>query len=314
MSPSLQDDLVSIVVRTVNPERLPLLREAITSIYENSYRPVETIIVAQTDNNQYMQAIKTLISEYQDPEFLIQLVTNHTQQDQRARNLNLGIAVARGRFVGFLDDDDLFYPNHITALIEPLRSADLDWAWAYGDVALAQCFLDQAGQLHKTLEFPFKHEAFSLADFFRENSIPIHAYLLDRIKIDPELLMFDESFTLGEDYVFLLKIAARYLPLYVKTPVSEYRVFDDLSNSNVIMNDQLGQPNRAKIKAWSHALWRTEILKENLMPGYGSGLLSLKLRKYIFYQFPDLKIFLQSRMPNLRQAIFNTAKTIGLVK
>lgn len=298
-------ELVSIVVRTVSPKRLPRLREAIASIYGNSYRPIEVVVVIQTEDDSHIEMVKTCSEAFELEGFSLKTVVNPTGEDQRARNLNLGMAVAQGRYVGFLDDDDLFYPNHVEALIAPLMAVDSASAWAFGDVALAQCHLAENGQIEKTLTYPFRREHFSLTEFFRQNVIPMHAFLLDRIKIDAELLAFDESFTYGEDYIFLLRLAARYCPAYIKIPVSEYRVFDDLSNSNTIMNDQLKRPDRAKIKAWNYALWRTEQIKEKLMPDYGIELLSLKRRKYLFYHLPWLKIFLRYRIPAIRRFLLD---------
>jgi len=317
MAIDFDPDLVSIVVRTVSPKRLPQLREAIASIYANPYRPIEVVVVIQSADTDHVEAVKALLHQfeidYETHQFALKTVVNPTQEDQRAKNLNLGMAAAQGRYVGFLDDDDVFYPNHIDDLMAALSSADAP-AWAYGDVALAQCRIDAEGKLQKTLDFPFRHHAFSLSQFFRHNLIPIHTFLLDRARIDGGLLQFDESFSLGEDYIFLLKIAARHPPVYVKTLVSEYRVFEDLSNSNTIMNTRLGRPDKAKIKAWNYALWRTEKLKETLMPGYGGELLSLKRRKYVFYWFPGLKIMLQYNMPTVRRFFLRLIKFLNIME
>ncbi|NJL47614.1 MAG: hypothetical protein HC929_09190 [Leptolyngbyaceae cyanobacterium SM2_5_2] len=150
--------------------------------------------------------------------------------------------------------------------------------------------------------------AFYLDELFRGNFIPINSYLIDRQRIDSILLSFDESYTLAEDYAFLLKLSTNYAPTYIRETVSEYRIFNDFSNSTIIMNDRLGVPDKSKIKAWSYALWQIEILKESLKPDYYSGFPSLKTRKYLFYRFPGLKIFVQYKLRVLKDLLVDGKK------
>lgn len=290
-----QQDLVSIVVRTHSPQKIALLEATIQSIFSNPHRPLEIVLVVQTEDKAFLDRLNQLIKTYRQNQVSIQLVVNSTSRDERARNLNLGITHAQGRYLSFLDEDDLYYSNFIASLLQPLQD-NPNCAWAYGDVALASWTITEDGAIQQQkVEFPFKREQFTLEELFRGNFIPINSYLLARDRINPDLLSFDESYTLAEDYVFLLNLAISYLPIYIEEVVSEYRVFSDLSNSTTIMNDKMGIPDKAKIKAWNYALWRIEVLKEMLMPTYAAGLFSMKTRKYLYYRLPELKIFLRHR-------------------
>ena len=308
-----KNNLVSIIVRTCNPQKFFLLEEAVKSIYNNKYRPIEIIIVAQTESDYFIQKINNLIETYRESFFPMQLVINRTSKDERAKNLNLGITKSEGRYIGFLDDDDIFHDNHIPLLIDSIKKLE-STAWVYGDVALVLCHLTKSNNLEKiAFEYPFKRDKFSIEELFKQNFIPINSYLLDRNKIESNLLLFDESFRFGEDYAFLIKIAVKYIPEYVEQVTSEYRIFQDCSNSNIIMNDRLNLSDKDKIKSWSYALYRIEVIKENLMSSYSSGLISLKLRKYIFYKFPLLKIWLQYKFPIIREFIVNLARKFELI-
>ncbi|MFZ4641035.1 MAG: glycosyltransferase family 2 protein [Nodosilinea sp.] len=312
MYPAYEDSLVSIVLRTTKKRDVLFLNEAIRSIALNKYRPIEVVLVVQADDNIFIKKIKQLIDSYQDLKFSINLVVNPTDQDQRTRNLNLGIDRAKGRYLGFLDDDDIFYENHILDLIYPLSQSE-HIAWSYGDVILVSCSMDDSNKIiRKTYGISYG-KVFDLEDFFRGNFIPIHAYLIDRARVDSDLLKFDETFALAEDYAFLLRLAVNYQPCYVKELVSEYRIFKDLSNSTLIINDLFKIPDRSKIKAWSKALWQIEVLKERLLPAYTSGLFSQKLRKYFFYHFPDVKIFLQYKLPALRRFLIDIFHGLGFM-
>lgn len=312
MYSTYEDSLVSIVLRTTKKRDVLVLNEAIRSIASNKYRPIEVVLVVQANDNNFIQLIKNLIDNYQDLEFFIDLVINPTDQDQRTRNLNLGIDRAKGRYLGFLDDDDIFYENHILDLISPLRQSE-HIPWSYGDVMLVSYSMDNSHEIIQENRGISYGKNFDLEDFFRGNFIPIHAYLIDRTRVDSNLLKFDENFALAEDYAFLLRLAVNYQPYYVKEFVSEYRIFKDLSNSTLIVNDLLKMPDRSKIKAWSKALWQIEVLKEGLLPAYSSGLFSQKLRKYFFYHFPDVKIFLQYKLPALRRFLIDIFHGLGFM-
>lgn len=294
-----KQDLISIVVRTHSPNKIALLEATIQSILSNPYRPLEIVLVAQTEDKNFLNRLNQLIETHHQHQVLIQLVVNFTSCDERAKNLNLGITHAQGRYLSFLDEDDLYYPNFIASLLKPLQD-NPDCAWAYGDVALASWTLREDGEIQQyKVEFPFKRDDFTLNELFRGNFIPINSYLLDRDRISSNLLAFDESYTLAEDYVFLLKLATYHLPIYIEEVVSEYRIFSDLSNSTIIMNDKMGIPDKAKIKAWNYALWRIEVLKGTLMPTYATGLFTMKTRKYLYYRLPELKIFIQYYLAKL---------------
>lgn len=310
---AVNKELVSIIIRTHSPKNKKLLEEAIKSVLANKHRPIEIVIVVQTENDGFIAAVDKLAVTFKSDSFQITKVVNPTSRDERAKNLNLGLLRAQGRYVGFLDDDDIYCEGHIDTLLEPLKATE-DFAWSFGDVALVHCKRSKSTVIQKEYtEFPFRQKEFSLTKLFQKNFIPTNSYLLDTQKITPDLLRFDESYTVGEDYIFLLRLASLYLPFYIQEAVSEYRVFDDFSNSTIIMNERLSVPDKAKIKAWSYAQWKTEVLKKQLMPDYSSGLLSLKTRKYIFYRFPALKIIWQYKLPLLRKWLTAFAKNTGLI-
>ncbi len=94
--------LISCVVPTYNSERY--LKEALESIFAQTYRPFEIIIAddGSTDNTE------SLAISYGDQ---IRFVKQKTSGPAATRNL--GLNVARGEFVAFLDADDLWHPEKL---------------------------------------------------------------------------------------------------------------------------------------------------------------------------------------------------------
>lgn len=309
---TFNNQTVSIIIRTTQEKRIPLLKNAIASIIANDYRPLEIIVVAQSEQNIFIEKINLICEEFRENQVDIYVVVNPTSQDERTKNLNLGIKKSTGRYLGFLDDDDIIYPNHLSLLTNALHNYHN--SWSYSDTALLICGLINSEKIEViSRELPFKKEDFSLQSLFKDNFIPIHSYLLDRKKIDQKLLEFDESFCVMEDYAFLLKIASQYPPQYIPIVSCEYRFFTDASNSNYYVNQLLGINYSHKAKVWQETSLKIEQLKHQLIPEYLPQDQSANLRKFFLsrfaviykvkYKFPQvwqflLKIALKLRIIN----------------
>ncbi len=97
----------SVVIPTYN--RWPLLYDALQSVLEQTHQDLEILVVddGSTDDT------KTQITRLHGP---IRLLTCNRGGPARARNI--GIREARGRFIAFLDSDDLWYPDHLAEALE----------------------------------------------------------------------------------------------------------------------------------------------------------------------------------------------------
>lgn len=103
--------LISCVVSVFNGERY--LRQALSSIVAQTYRPIE-VIVADDGSTDDSHAIATSIREP------VRLVTQATAGPAATRNL--GLDTARGEFVAFLDADDLWHPEKLASQADRFRA------------------------------------------------------------------------------------------------------------------------------------------------------------------------------------------------
>jgi glycosyltransferase involved in cell wall biosynthesis len=95
--------LISCIIPVFNGERY--LRQALDSVLSQSYRPLE-IIVADDDSTDGSAGV---VAGYSDP---VRYVRQRNRGPAAARNL--GLQAARGEFVAFLDQDDLWHPEKLT--------------------------------------------------------------------------------------------------------------------------------------------------------------------------------------------------------
>lgn len=94
---------VSIITPTYN--RPELLREAIQSVRAQTYEDWEMLII--DDGSE--PASQPVVDAFDDPRLrYVQL-----PHVGRSAARNRGLELARGEYIGFLDDDDLFHPNKL---------------------------------------------------------------------------------------------------------------------------------------------------------------------------------------------------------
>ncbi len=308
--------LISIIVRTCSESRIFLLYQCIKSVISNDYKSIEVIIVAQTQSASFIKKIEQLIDLNKEDHVKLKLIINFSNEDQRSKNLNLGIAASKGQYLGFLDDDDIIYPFHFQTLINSLKDNSTNYAWSYADVALTICQYNKPSNNIEVLssDYPFKKDRFSLDILFQNNFIPIHSYILDRLQISSDLLYFDENMKVTEDYAFLLNIATSYSPIYVPKVTCEYRFWSDSSNTNYHVNILLGSSYKSKLKTWNESATKIELIKLKLNPSYKStSLVDSQTRQDFIVRYPYLYT-LKYKFPQLWEIAVKAALRLNLIK
>jgi len=100
--------LVSCIIPTHN--RSSLLKRAVNSVINQIHKFLEIIIVNDGSSDETEEVINKL--KRKDPR-IISLVNEKSEGPSAARNK--GINIATGDFIAFLDDDDEWMPNRISA-------------------------------------------------------------------------------------------------------------------------------------------------------------------------------------------------------
>ncbi|WP_049561025.1 glycosyltransferase family 2 protein [Limnoraphis robusta] len=106
---------ISVIIPTYN--RLPMLKEALTSVFSQDYQGnIEVIVV---DDNSQDGTSKFILQEYPNIH-LISLEQNVGCPTAR----NLGISQAKGQYIAFLDSDDLWETNYLSSQILALEGKE----------------------------------------------------------------------------------------------------------------------------------------------------------------------------------------------
>jgi len=217
---------LSVIVRFHDPQRLPFLEEAILSLSIQDWPSLDTIIVLQNGDVEMERIVRDICSRQPwltDAHLQILTVSVGPGVDGRSALLNEGLLHAQGRFLAFLDDDDVVYQHGYSTLIRQLLAGDKAVAvGGYREACLRrannQWFVQAIRLPHARVR--------SRLGIFLSNFIPIHSYVIDRSRLGDFALYFDEAFPPLEDYDFLLRLCARFEPdlSQLHVPVCEYRI------------------------------------------------------------------------------------------
>jgi glycosyltransferase involved in cell wall biosynthesis len=189
--------LVSVVIATRN--RPHLLRLALASITAQQGLPgqgVEAVVV----NDGGTDLTSELAGAAGAGLRVRSLVLPSRRGLPAARNA--GIDAARGEFLAFLDDDDLYLPGHLRAAIDVLGSGEADAA--YTTCLISPVRVDPARPLPAfpaSMGYPFDPGLLSVA-----NLLAVHSVVLRR----PASARFDQGLDALEDWDFWLRLSRNY--------------------------------------------------------------------------------------------------------
>jgi glycosyltransferase involved in cell wall biosynthesis len=202
--------MISVIIPTFN--RFELLDAALASVAAQKLRDhIEVIVV-----NDGGPSVAPVVRAWEDV-----LAVKLVELDRRmgpAAARNAGIDHATGKYVAFLDDDDLFLPDHLAAGCELLESDDADFVYVGALVADRRL----SGLPSDHTEFPLKaypydHRFLLVANFIHTGSVIARNFRHTAVRFDESLEVCEDwdiwialTHTLGYRVAFVDEIATIY--------------------------------------------------------------------------------------------------------
>jgi glycosyltransferase involved in cell wall biosynthesis len=128
MNPRGKKRLVSVVLPTYN--RAHFLSDALRSIYQQTHRPIELIVVDDGSTDDTAELVESFIEDtHGDEEFEVRYFYQSNHGAPTARNR--GLVDSRGEFIQFMDSDDILHPQKLeiqTQILE--KHPELDHTWS----------------------------------------------------------------------------------------------------------------------------------------------------------------------------------------
>ncbi len=206
--------LVSVVVVVWNGERF--LAEALSSILQGSYRPVEILVIDGNSSDRTLE----IAHSFEHVRCLPQ------NGEGIAAAYNTGVEAATGEFVAFLSHDDLWTPNKLETQIGFMDSnPEVEYT-----IARAKFFLESGHEIPRG----FRRELLE-----GDHVAPIMETLVARRRLFESLGTFDTSLAIANDVDWFTRASDQKIPTAVLPQVLLHkRVHDTNLSMNVDTNNR----------------------------------------------------------------------------
>ncbi|MFN8008423.1 MAG: glycosyltransferase family 2 protein [Terriglobia bacterium] len=188
---------VSVIVPTYNRPRM--LERAIHSVLAQSFRDYEIVVV-----NDGGDEVESMIQQWNRDRNIVYV--RHASNLDRAAARNSAIRIARGNYIAYLDDDDVWYPDHLQTLVSYLE--ETGQKVAYTDADRAHQVLNEGIYVTARKDQPYSFD-FDADQILVGNFIPILCLMHERDCLN-EIGLFDESLTTNEDWDLWIRMSRRY--------------------------------------------------------------------------------------------------------
>ena len=201
MAKKHKNPLVSVIIPTYN--RGWIIKEAIDSVLEQAFTDFELIVVDDGSDDNTADILHGFGND-------IQVIRQSNRGVSAARNR--GIRAAVGRWIAFLDSDDLWLPQKL------LRQ--VDFFAAHTDAMICQT---QEKWIRKGVRVNPKARHHKFSGLIFERSLELCLVSPSAVMIRKDLFddvgLFDESLPACEDYDLWLRISCRFPVYLIDTPL-----------------------------------------------------------------------------------------------
>jgi len=209
--------LVSVIIPTYN--RPGMLKEAILSVLSQTYQNFEIIVV-----NDAGEDVKDVVNSLNSEGNIVYL--QHTENKGLPAARNTGIKVAKGKYIAYLDDDDIYYPNHIETLIEFLEKTGFKIAYTDSYHTTQSWLNNEYVTTSKNVKYSYD---FDRKKLLISNYFPV-INVMHRKDILEETGLFDESLHAHEDWELWIRLSQHHDFYHIKEVTAEVRTRDGSSN------------------------------------------------------------------------------------
>ena len=213
-NPRRDPPLVSILIRTVG--RGAWLRQALESVAQQTWPNIEAIVIE--DGPPTSRAIVD--------EFRRRLVVRYQATGEkvgRAHTGNLALGEARGEWLNFLDDDDVFFADHIEVLMDAVEDTRSQGAYALAWETLTEINDSERAEYAEIAHFTRHRQPFNRLTLWHHNFLPIQTVLFHR-DLYTRYGGFAEDMDQLEDWNLWTRYTLEHDFVLVEKTTSKYRV------------------------------------------------------------------------------------------
>jgi len=201
--------LVSVIIPCFNSEKW--IKFTLESVYQQSYKNIEIILIddGSTDNT------KSIIKNYYKD---IKYIFKKNEGPAAARNV--GLKIATGEYIAFLDSDDLWDHQKIKKQVDYLDN--------HGEIALVFNNVKVINEENEIQYITNKKVPMNKKKLIRDlylGKIGMNTpTIMIRRSVFDEVNGFDESLKRREDHYLMIEIAAKFQVIFMEDSLTSVRV------------------------------------------------------------------------------------------
>lgn len=232
--------VVSLIMPTYNrPDSLP---EALESIAKQTFKDIEVIVVNDggCDVDYVIEAAAENIN--------IKYICHDNNKGVSAAR-NTGIRNAQGKYITYLDDDDMLYPPHIKILVDFLETTKYHVAYVDAYRVLQEKRESEYITIAKEIYYSqdFNRDYFLVASYIAVQTIMHEKACIENVGY------FDESLTTHEDLDMWIRLSHNYEFAHIPKVTSEFKEKNDgISGTSC---DKLGRLTNLELLYKRYSEW-----------------------------------------------------------
>lgn len=222
---------ISVVIPTYN--KAQSLKKAIESVLNQTYQNLEVIVIDDGSTDETKEVVKS----FKDPRIIYFWKKNKGPASAR----NMGIKRAKGKYIAFLDSDDLWLKEKLEKQIDFMERNPETGLLGTGCYEVT----DKGKAIGKKI-FPRKNKVLQ-KDLIKYNPF-IQSSIMTKREVFDKVGLYDEKFRESEDYELWLRLAEYYKIGNLPVPLVMKRYYQE-SLSSAKDKEQLFFVLKAKKKA-----------------------------------------------------------------
>jgi glycosyltransferase involved in cell wall biosynthesis len=218
---------ISVIIPLYNGGKF--IRTALDSVFAQTMPPDEVIVVDDGSTDDGAAVVEEVAKTHP-------LILIRKQNGGQSSARNLGAANSSGQLLAFLDQDDIWYPNHLEILVKPfLKKRIVPLGWVYGNLDE----IDEQGRMvtRSVLRLGMSnHPKRDIFSCLRTDMFILPSASLVCRDAFHAVQGFDESLSgYEDDDLFLRLFRAGYDNVYVDEAITQWRIFSSSASFSARM-------------------------------------------------------------------------------
>ncbi len=217
----MENPLVSVIIPTYN--RAPVLKEAINSVLQQTYKNLEIIVIDDGSKDD----TENIINDFNDKRII------YIRQDHKGAPSakNEGIQNSKGKYIAFLDSDDIWLPQKIKSQLSVFKNSKFNPGVVYCGIE----YINDMGENIRQEKLPAYRGNIFLYLLGARRNVVLGAgstVLINKICFE-KCGLFDENLSYRIDMDLLIRVSKKFTFDYVPEPLAKIRMHNERMSSDV---------------------------------------------------------------------------------